>query len=92
MEILSVGNMKMIPSPNAKSRYDIFEVRSGEGIKKAYQKDVAYGVSFARAIELMVERESFDKAQDMKDFLIQYKNLREELLEKVRKLLEEQKH
>lgn len=86
MDSLKIGNIEIKRCPCAKSRYDVFETRSGEELKKEYTKDVAYGVSLDRAVALVVEITSFDESKDLVEFIDKYRELKEDLVTKIREL------
>lgn len=86
MDSLKIGSIEIKRCPCTKSRYDVFETRSGEKLKKEYTKDVAYGVSLDRAVALAVEITSFDESKDLVEFIDKYRELKEDLVTKIREL------
>ena len=60
----------------ALSKYN-FTIVDGENKKESWSKSY-YGMTLERAIELMVQKLSFDESGDLREFICKYKELKEE--------------
>lgn len=85
MEILEIHDTRIVPCSTAPGRYDVFRVSETESkVKDEYVKAIAYGVTLGRALELCAEVNGFERSTDLRNFIDEYKRLKDELLSKVR--------
>lgn len=85
MDGIKVKNLILTPCSNAMGMYDLEEKFDGKNKKGSWSKSY-YGMTLERAIELMVQKLSFDESGDLREFICKYKELKEELIEQVKKL------
>lgn len=85
MDEIKVKNLILTPCSNAMGMWDLEEKFDGENKKESWSKSY-YGMTLERAIELMVQKLSFDESRDLREFICKYKELKEELIEQVKKL------
>ena len=85
MDEIKVKNLILTPCSNAMGVWDLEEKFDGKNKKESWSKSY-YGMTLERAIELMVQKLSFDESGDLREFICKYKELKEELIEQVKKL------
>lgn len=85
MDKIKVKNLILTPCSNAIGMWDLEEKFDGKNKKESWSKGY-YGMTLERAIELMVQKLSFDESGDLREFICKYKELKEELIEQVKKL------
>lgn len=85
MEVLEIWDVRIVPCSTAPGRYDVFRVSETESkVKDEYIRSVAYGVTLERAAEVCVEVIGFERSEDLRSFIDEYKKLKDELLSKMR--------